>query len=668
MKNRSSYIALAIAMLLLGGGYFTLMAKGLGVDTPLYASPFPTGEEGGKKIILEHADLLTYDAQMQRGVQRLIGNVVFKHDNATMYCDSAYLNDAEQSLEAFGSVHLVQADTVNMYAEYLHYDGVTKFAKLRRNVRLERPSSTLYTDSLNYDRVENVGYYFEGGSVVDPQNTLTSDYGEYFPQSNDAIFRYNVKLVNDSTEITTDNLYYNTASRIARFEGPTVIVSDSGTINSTRGVYDLSNDVGILLDRSQVHSGHRLLVGDSIYYDGATKQGEAFGEVELLDTLQKANLYGDYAYFEGERNYAFATSRARAVDYSQEDTLYVGADTLELISLRLPDSLITTRRDTMSRELRGYRSVRIYRVDAQAVADSMVYSSTDSLLSLYGRPIMWSEQRQSSGDTIKFLLQDGGLRFVDVLGNMFSVEKSADSLEYYNQIMGERMRAHIVDSTLRMMEVFGDVESIFYMQDESTKVYKGINRLKSRDMTVYLDSGELKKIHWQGEAHGKLYPMAMGQTLDVNRLSGFVWAADRRPQSPQDVIAPVDSTLMDGGRLMLSRLKKFSGARAALRAYEAYKKKELVGEDSVSTTMTDEPKTTIDGQSPPSYQYILRSLDNPPVDKQTNYLDRSWVYNPFSSSEDQDSSTISPFIGMLVGRNSTSALHESEPSLSPQEK
>lgn len=660
MTSNPSYISLATALLLLGGGYFTLIASStfpIG-SRNLISSP-PDSESSSKRIILEHADLLTYDAVNKPGIQRLIGGVIFVHENAKMYCDSAYLNDAEQSLEAFGRVHMIQGDTINMYAQYLHYDGTSKLARLRHNVRLVSPSNTLYTDSLNYDRVTNMGYYFEGGSVVDTQNTLTSDYGEYYPSLNEAIFRYNVNLVNDSTKVTTENLYYNTQTRIARFDGPTLIEADSGTINSNRGIYDLNHDVGILLDRSEVHSGHRLLRGDSIYYDGASRYGEAFGAMELIDTAQRANLYGDYGYFEAERNYAFATSRARAVDYSEADTLYVGADTLELISMKLSDSLRVVKRDSMSRELRAYHRVRVYRNDIQAVGDSMSYNSIDSTLSLFGSPIIWSEQRQTSGDTIKVYLSNDQLRYFDALGNMFSLERIIDSLEYFNQISGSSMRAYIVDSVLKRIDVFGEVESIFYIQEESTRDYKGINRLKSKEMTVLLDSGHLKKIHWRGEAHGKLYPMHMAKTADINRLPRFLWVEEQRPKNPKDVIAQIDSSLFEGGRLRLASLVKFSGARAALRAYALSDSDKIDSNRSLNNNVEDNFHNIGDRLSP-DYRYILKQEDKDTPNSNTLIDTTEWLYNPFSNNESQEASNTNQSIGMLVRRSSTKELNESE--------
>ena len=146
------------------------------------------------------------------------------------------------------------------------------------------------------------------------------------------------------------------------------------------------------------------------------------------DTAQKATLFGDYGYFDNPKNYAFATSRAHAEEYSQKDTLYVTADTLELISRPIRDQVKLTelrsdttksKPDTMQRYLRAYRHVRVFRKDAQAVSDSMSYISSDSLLGLYGNPILWSENRQLSGDTTLFYFRDKKLDYVDAIRSAF---------------------------------------------------------------------------------------------------------------------------------------------------------------------------------------------------------------------------------------------------------
>ncbi len=542
-KNQRLSLCVALALIVMGGSYLTSRASYRGTS-PTIQSPRPA--KAGTRIILEHADLLTYDAALQPGVQRLKGGVVLRHGNATMTCDSAYLNEDDQIFEAFGEVHMVQGDTVHMYSRYLYYDGVSKLARLRHNVHLANKTTDLYTDSLDYDRIADIAYYFEGGTITDAQNTLTSDYGQFILATNDAEFRYNVKLVNDKTTMTTEHLFYNTHTRISSYEGQTLIQSDSGQIVSQRGIYDVGRDVGILLDRSEVTSGAKTLIGDSIYYDGMSKFGEAFGRMELSDTAQKAILYGDYGYFDDKRNYAFATSRAHAEEYSQKDTLYVSADTLELISLPIPDRLRLdslraaaaqegkAKPDTMQRYLRGYRNVRVFRRDAQAVADSLSYISMDSTLSLYGKPILWSEERQLSGDTTHFYFRGKKLDYVDVLGKALVVEH-IDSVDYYNQMSGDSLRAYVQDSTVREILVSGKVESIYYMKEEGTNDYNGLNRMTSSTMHVLLDSGKVKKSIWRGPVEGKAYPLEMASGPEVNRLPLFQWAADRRPMRKEDI-------------------------------------------------------------------------------------------------------------------------------------
>ena len=658
-KNQRLSLCVALALIVMGGSYLTSRASYRGVS-PMMQSPRPA--KAGTRIILEHADLLTYDAALQPGVQRLKGGVVLRHGNATMTCDSAYLNEDDQIFEAFGEVHMVQGDTVHMYSRYLYYDGVSKLARLRHNVHLANKTTDLYTDSLDYDRIADIAYYFEGGTITDAQNTLTSDYGQFIPATNDAEFRYNVKLVNDKTTMTTEHLFYNTHTRISSYEGQTLIQSDSGQIVSQRGIYDVGRDVGILLDRSEVTSGAKTLIGDSIYYDGISKFGEAFGRMELSDTAQKAILYGDYGYFDDKRNYAFATSRAHAEEYSQKDTLYVSADTLELISLPIPDRRLDSLRavaaqegkakpDTMQRYLRGYRNVRVFRRDAQAVADSLSYISMDSTLSLYGKPILWSEERQLSGDTTHFYFRGKKLDYVDVLGKALVVEY-IDSVDYYNQMSGDSLRAYVQDSTVREILVSGKVESIYYMKEEGTNDYNGLNRMTSSTMHVLLDSGKVKKSIWRGPVEGKAYPLEMASGPEVNRLPLFQWAADRRPMRKEDITTVGDSLPpREQHSRPLSDLKRFSGAKAALAAYEPFERR--AREEALRT---DSLLTQYRALRPEEYRQVYQCVLRPTSDSGAtstpqSYLDYSWVYRPFSSKEDLDNSSISSSTGIPERKN-----------------
>ena len=103
-------------------------------------------------VYLLNADVIRYEEWINPDAQRLIGNVVFRHDSMYLYCDSALFYQEGNSFDAYHNVRMEQGDTLFLYGDSLFYDGNTKLLRVRDNVRLENKSMILLTDSLNYDR------------------------------------------------------------------------------------------------------------------------------------------------------------------------------------------------------------------------------------------------------------------------------------------------------------------------------------------------------------------------------------------------------------------------------------------------------------------------------------------------------------------------------------
>src|SRR5688500_11349435 len=75
------------------------------------------------RIELMHADVSEFDSDVHPGADRLIGKVAFRHENAVMTCDSAYLFKEANNLEAFGNVRITQGDSLTMTGQHLIYLG-----------------------------------------------------------------------------------------------------------------------------------------------------------------------------------------------------------------------------------------------------------------------------------------------------------------------------------------------------------------------------------------------------------------------------------------------------------------------------------------------------------------------------------------------------------------
>lgn len=489
--------------------------------------PAKKGEQkpAKSKVYLLHSDVLKKSPlNPDPDAQILIGNVAFRHDSVYMYCDSACFYEKTNSLEAFDNVKMVQGDTLFLYGDYLFYDGNTQIAQVRYNVRMENKNTTLLTDSLNYDRIYNLGYYFDGGTLMDEENVLTSEWGEYSPATKISVFNYDVKLVNPKFTLTSDTLRYSTATKIANILGPSDIVSDANHIYSELGFYNTQIGQAELLDRSVLTNEGKRLIGDSLFYDRVKGYGEAFDNVIMTDTVNKNMLTGDYCYYNELTKYAFATKKAVVVDYSQGDSLFMHADTLQMYTYYL-------NTDSMFRETRAYHKVRMYRADVQGVCDSLVFSSKDSCLTMYYDPILWNNNQQLLGEKIMIYMNDSTIDWAHIQNQALSVEQ-LDSTSY-NQVTGKEMKTWFQGGEMRKVDVIGSVRLVYYpMESDSTLI--GMNVSETSLLNMFLENRKMKKMIMSPKSNGTLYPM-LQRPPEKMKLDNFVWFDYIRPLDKEDI-------------------------------------------------------------------------------------------------------------------------------------
>lgn len=484
-----------------------------------------TAEKKKTRVDLLYADEAQADKLSRPDIQVLIGSVRMKHDSMYMFCDSALIYEKINSVEAFGNVRMEQGDTLFIYGDYLYYDGMSKLAMLRENVRMINRNTVLTTDSLNYDRLYNLGYYFEGGTLTDEDNVLTSVWGEYSPSTKLAVFNHEVKLVNPKFVLTSDTLKYSTASKIATILGPSDIVSDKNHIYSERGEYNTATGQAELLDRSILTNQGKKLTGDSLFYDRNLGYGEAFDNVQMNDTVNRNMLTGDYCFYNELTGNAVATIRAVAIDYSQGDSLFMHGDTLRLVSYNL-------NTDSTYREMRVYHKVRAYRTDVQAVCDSLVYNSKDSCMTMYYDPVLWHGGQQLLGEEIKVYMNDSTINWMHVINQALAVEKK-DSI-HYNQVTGKEMKGFFVDGDMRRMEVNGNVLVVFYPVEEKDSTLIIMDYTEGSFLRMFLKDRKMERGTFIGKTNGTAYPLSQ-IPADKYRLPSFVWFDYIRPLNKEDI-------------------------------------------------------------------------------------------------------------------------------------
>lgn len=514
----------------------------------LQPTPVPKiGKNSKSFVFLEKADLMRADPAFPN-VQIISQNVRFRQDNTYLYCDSAYFYEQENSLDAFGNVHMIQGDTLNLYGDVLFYDGNSKQAHLKYNVRMENKGTVLTTDSLLYDRMVNVGYYTTGGRITNGNNVLTSLIGQYYPGIHTAYFKTAVKLVNPDFVMRSDTLQYDTQTGIATIVGPTEIVhKDKTTINSTSGWYDTHTDHSQLLNRSVVKNPDgRQLTADTIFYDKKQGIGQAYHNVEINDTTQHVTLYGHYGYYVDSIGYGYVTKHAQLVQRSEQDTLYMHADTLSML------------KDSTFNAAKGFHNVRFFRNDLQGKCDSLFYSARDSVMRMYGLPVLWSDEQQISGEEIHAYSKNKEIEHIHVIKTAFAIQQS-DSIRF-NQVSGKDLKAYIRNREMYRIDVSGNAESLYFPRDKDSTLI-GMNTTQSSFLTMYLKDKKIDKIILRPQSNGTLYPPEKTKQ-DQMFLKNYTWQASIRPKDKDDIFTVIPKEKMaTGGRKKQVGVKKEAEAK-----------------------------------------------------------------------------------------------------------
>jgi len=469
-------------------------------------------------------------------VAKIVGNARFMQDSVFMRSDFALLDSKLQFLKAVGNVRINQGDSLFLYGDSLDYEGETRIAIVRGNVRLIENDLTLTAPSIRYDLTNNTAYYTEGGQVVSKKNknTLTSNLGYYFSDYKTLSFKGDVKLINPEYVMTSDTLDYNELTEIAYFSGNTFIKGDGNLIFCRNGFYDTRNDISEFNEDAYLISDGHTIKGDKLYYDRNIGLGRAIGNISLKDSVNQIIVTGDYGTRNETNNQSFVTGHTLVSKwFEEEDTLFLSADTIKVVKI---DS-------TKNNQLFCFHDVRIFKTDLQGVCDSMVYVQSDSLIQLFHSPFIWSENSQMNGDTILILLSAKRIKELRLRDNSFIIDavsvidtSANDTIPtgQYNQIKGKNVKAIFSEDTIRTVFVTGNGQSLYFTQEEGEPA-QGLNKIDCSEMKIKFEKGTIKQIAFLNKPDGILLPI-QDVTLKDQQLKGFLWKIEERPSSKTSLI------------------------------------------------------------------------------------------------------------------------------------
>lgn len=497
------------------------------------------------QIHIKNADEIKKDPTKYDGNRFFLGNVVLEHKGSVLSADEVIIYDQENFVKAIGNVKLQNADGSVITAKEMEYDANTQKGVARGNVVLNDSKGTIIkTETLYYDRLSNLAYYNTGGTISDGKSVTYSKSATYNLASRTINLTDNVKIEDKDYILEGRNVVQNQITNIVDINGYTVITNRRNPKNrviTEKGTYNLNTKEAHLNKNSKIYYNDKILTGDRMYFNEITGFGTATGNVTLDDPLERRYVKGGYGEIFQKKDSAMITKNPYAVKILEKDSIYFASQ--KIITFQKPDLDDPKIKKSF---IRAFRKARIYKSNAQARADSISFNETDGVMHLFVKPILWSGEKQVTGDKIEifFNTKNENIDSMKVIGNAMAISK-VDSLnmkDEFNQVKGKLINVYYEGKDIKDVQVVGNAQAITYADDFDEKTNEnqriGITLSSCGIIGAMFDDKQLQILSCTVGVQSATYPMSK-IAPDQKKFKDFNWNTKDRIRKWQDIL--VDS-------------------------------------------------------------------------------------------------------------------------------
>lgn len=173
-----------------------------------------------------------------------------------------------------------------------------------------------------------------------------------------------------------------------------------------------------------------------------------------------------------------------------------------------------------------YPRSRFFSVDVQGVADTLEFWENDSLMYMKRKPVVWSGERQITGNKIILHFNDTTVDYANLPDFGFMAEHVEE--DFYNQLAGKKMEAWFEDDYLKRLYVEGNVQTIMLPMENDSSYNKMVDA-ESSHMTVDMKDRKIEKVKMWPEVTGNTTPLFLVKRAQ-KYLPTFRWLEAIRPK------------------------------------------------------------------------------------------------------------------------------------------
>ena len=462
---------------------------------------------------------------------------------------------------------VINGKTILTSSEGIYYAD-TKDVFFKKNVHLIDPKYDILNDTLLYNTQTQITSWNTPTKIKSKNGgDIYSSNGTYDLKNGKAFFS-DRSIIKDSTRTyVADNSAYDEITGIAQLEG-NAIIKDSVNGYSILGnqIYLDKNNNSFLATRKPIlifkgEGNDSTFIAADTLFSGIEKRDSLGMKIVIIkDTLQVDSIANknnppEFSILNTifSPDSLISKSDSIIVDKINSNQKPEIQDPIipkkgeriinnktsldssnQVIRNNIPPALTGTmtteniKKDTSIRYFIAFHNVKIFNDSLQSVADSLYYSSEDSIFRLFKNPLVFSSNSQIAGDTIYIYTKNKKADRLYVFENGIIINKLNNRM--YNQIAGRTLNGYFKKGELDYMRAKGSpAESVFYPMDDDS-AYIGMNRSKGDLIDVHFINKAVNRVKFINKVEGSLYPMRQipeGQKL----LKNFLWQEKRRPKN-----------------------------------------------------------------------------------------------------------------------------------------
>ncbi|HEX5624456.1 MAG TPA: OstA-like protein, partial [Saprospiraceae bacterium] len=430
-------------------------------------------------------DSLKYDGDQL--LADFIGNIVLKHKTQELFTNLMRY-DLKNRVASYFDKGVLFSESTQLKSNRGYYYAKTGHAYFKDSVVVLMPDSmVLLSDSLVYE-TKNKLVRFTGPTLIEQDSLqIYCEAGYYNVEKQRSYFGNYPRYQRGSQKADARDIFHDAKNRIITLVHEAYIRDDKQEARADSIVFNEATQDVKLFRKASYKEGDRELIGEHIEYNRKTKSlhvfgktsvteagrtidalrldydgvrdlGLATGNVVVNDTVSGYSIYSDTFYYsKSNSSYRALGGKQRAYIATafDNDSLFLSADSL--LSKKQ-----TEANDTFQ-VLYAWGDVRIWSPKLQGLCDSLYYSGKDSIFYLFDDPVLWSDTSQFTGDTIWLAMARKSLKDIYLRQDAFIINH--EQVEMENQLKGREIQAHFDQKKIRFMDVQGNAESVYFIQD-----------------------------------------------------------------------------------------------------------------------------------------------------------------------------------------------------------